>query len=94
MIHCQLVGIFGSSETMFSQDYYNWTGKGDICFKSKGKKKVTFSGRDLGVNSDFDGESVITADGIFTGTGNLPSDRPAPDARLTPLRCENRTIIG
>ena len=94
LIHCQLVGVFGASETLFSQDYHNWNGKGDISYKTKGKKKVTYTGRDLGVNSDFEDDLVVTSDGVFKGSTNLPTDRPAPDAKLVPLNSDNRTIIG
>ena len=82
------------SETMFSQDYHNWEGKGDICFKTKGKKKVTFTGRDIGVDTEFEDNAVVTSGGIFTGTENLSDERPSADIKLTPLKCENRTIIG
>ena len=94
LVHCQLVGVYGVSETMFSQDYHIWEGKGDICFKTKGKKKVTFTGRDIGVDTEFEDNAVVTTDGIFTGTEKLTDERPPADIKLTPLKCENRTIIG
>lgn len=47
-IHLELIGVFGCSENMFTAEMRQWEGSGDICYKSKAKRKLTYAGRDIG----------------------------------------------
>lgn len=93
LIHLELIGIFGCSENMFTTEMRQWTGSGDICFKSKSKKKMTYAGRDIG--EALFSKKVIDEDSLcFKGKCALPMVRPRADTKLYPINSDMRTIIG
>ena len=93
LIHLEIIGIFGCSEQMFTGNMRNWEGQGDICYKTKSKKKLSYASRDIG--EAIFSEKVIDDDTLtFKGTNGLPTRRPSVDTKLYPLNAEMRTIIG
>ena len=93
MIHLEIIGIFGCAEQMFTGAMRAWDGSGEICYKNKTKRKLTYAGRDIG-NALFS-KKVVDDDTLkFTGSAKLPKTRPNVDTKLYPLNAEMRTIIG
>ena len=90
-IHVEITGVFGCIDGIFNAGQRGWDGKGDICYKGKGKNKMTYTGRDIG-NFEFDGR--IVENGMFKGSRCLPTERSSGDCKLCPITGENRTIIG
>ena len=93
MIHFEMTGIFGCAENMFTAEMRQWEGSGDICYKSKSRRKMTYAGRDIG--ETLFSHKVIDEDTLwFKGRDYLPTERPPADMKLYPINAENRTIIG
>ena len=93
LIHLEMTGIFGCSENMFTAEMRQWNGSGDICFKSKSKRRLTYAGRDVG--ETLFSKKVVDDDTLwFKGSHSLPTERPPADVKLYPINAEMRTIIG
>ena len=93
LIHLEVQGIFGCAEQMFTGAMRSWDGSGEICFKNKTKRKLTYAGRDIG-NALFS-KKVIDDDTLtFVGSERLPSTRPSAETKLYPINADMRTIIG
>ena len=92
MIYLEIVGVFGCSEQMFTCNMRNWEGKGDICYKSKSKKKLSYASRDIG-EAVFSTRVIDNETLAFRGSSSLPTRRPAVEIKLYPINAEMRTII-
>ena len=93
LVHFEMTGIFGCSENMFTAEMRHWSGSGDICFKSKSRRKLTYAGRDVG--ETLFSKKVIDEDTLwFKGRDALPTERPAAETKLYPINSDMRTIIG
>ena len=93
MIHLEIIGIFGCAEQMFTGAMREWDGTGEICYKNKSKRKLTYAGRDIG-NALFSKKVVDDDTLAFTGSTNLPKVRPNVDTKLYPINADMRTIMG
>lgn len=93
MIHLEVIGIFGCSEQMFTSNMRNWEGAGDICYKAKTKKKMSYACRDIG-EAIFSNQVIDDDTLTFKGTDSLPARRPTVEVKLYPINAEMRTIIG
>ena len=93
MIYLELTGVFGCSESMFTADMRQWNGSGEICYKNKSRRKLTYAGRDIG--ETLFSKRVIDDDTLwFKGSDSLPTERPTADTKLYPINSEMRTIVG
>ena len=93
MIHFEVLGIFGCSNTMFTAEQRAWSGKSDICLRSKSKRKMEYAGRDI--SDTIFSENVIDPETMtYKGTRQLPTKWPSTDEKLYPIDAPNRTIIG
>lgn len=93
LIHFQVQGIFGISNSMFTNELRNWDGCAAICYKTKNKKKMKYAGRDIG-DTPFSKKVIDSVTHLFKGSSSLPAARPPSDVKLYPLNTVNRTIIG
>ena len=91
LIMLEVTGVFGVTLNGFNVDQRKWNGSSSIMIK-KGKKKMTFSGLDLGQQRT--SEAVVNHDNIFKGTQCLPAVRPGMNLKLYPIDKQNRTILG
>ena len=91
MVHAEVSGIFGSSASPFNATAMNWDGTATSASKAKGRKRMSYAGREIGKQYF----SKLICDGLaFVGSQFLPSTRPSCDMKLYPLDRENRTILG
>ena len=93
MLHFETVGIFGCSSAMFTTEQRAWTGKPDICLKSKSRRKMEYAGRDI-AETRFSEKVIDEENMTFKGTNKLPTKWPTTDEKLFPIDTTNRTIIG
>ena len=93
LIHAETMGVFGSSEGMFTTEQRNWNGRADICVKSRAKKRMSFAGRE-NKETSFSKTVINPKTNTFNGSDRLPISRPTADTKLYPLDRTNRTIIG
>ena len=91
MIHAEVTGIYGSSASPYNADQRNWDGTASSAHKAKGRKRMSFAGRDIG-RQYF--SKLVCDEKIFVGSHSLPSIRPSCDMKLYPLDRENKTILG
>ena len=93
LIHLEIIGIYGCAEQMFTGAMREWDGTGEICYKNKSKRKLTYAGRDIG-NALFSSKVVDDDTLTFNGSAKLPNVRPNVDTKLYPINSDMRTIIG
>ena len=92
LVNVAITMMIGVSETPFTHEQRKWLGSKNICMNAKGKKKMSFAARDLGIQKI--SNVVIKADGKFKGKNILPVERPNAETILYPVKNENRTFIG
>ena len=93
LIHAEVMGIFGSSEGMFTTEQRNWNGRADICVKSRAKKRMSFAGRE-NKETVFSKTVINPKTQTFNGSDRLPITRPSVNTKLYPIDRTNRTILG
>ena len=91
MVHAEVTGIFGSSVSPFNADQRAWDGTASSANKAKGRKRMSFAGREIGKQFF---SKLVCDDATFHGSQSLPSTRPTCEMKLYPLDRENKTILG
>ena len=92
LVHAEITGIYGSSASPFNASHHNWDGSAVSAQKAKGRKRMSFAGREIG--RQFFSKLVCNDNDAFVGSKYLPSTRPTCDMKLYPMDRENKTIIG